>query len=129
MIELGFIGGDSDATWAARQKIHSDAIAMCNKERATFGKTVKDVASIAGSFSKNNILGDFVEFPTSLKTQVAIYNKAANTESANDANMTAAEHKTVLAAHATLVKDSINAQKLAEHNMAKSLKTKAVLMQ
>jgi hypothetical protein len=40
MAELKFIGGDSDSTWAARVKIHKDALMMCNRERSIFGKTV-----------------------------------------------------------------------------------------
>lgn len=129
MVELGFIGGDSDSTWKERQRIHAEAIGMCKRERATFGKTVKDVANIAGSFSKNNILGTFEEFPSALMTNIHIYNKAANAESAKDENMTPAEHKTVLAAQQKLSTDSTNMQKFAEFNMAKTLKTKGVLMQ
>jgi hypothetical protein len=102
---------------------------MCTRERAIFGKTVKDVSAFAGKMSKTQILGAVKTFPQDLSTRVQVYNKAANAKAAKDGNMSDAEHTAVMANHKAITDAYAKALKMAEQNQEKSLKTKSVIMQ
>jgi len=58
LTDLKFIGGDSDSTWKERQRIHADAVAMCNNERNAFGDAINAIAENAGSFSTRDTVKD-----------------------------------------------------------------------
>jgi len=61
LAELAFFGGDSDATWAKRQKIWADAIGLCRKEKGLFEKALKDIQSQAAIHARTRPFGNFNE--------------------------------------------------------------------
>jgi len=56
-------GGDSDATWAERQRIHAEALNMCNTERDNFGTSISKISEMASAYSTRGTIPTFKDFP------------------------------------------------------------------
>lgn len=126
LTELGFIGGDTKATWAERQRLHAEAIGMCRAEHDTFAKTIDDISTSASGFARRSAFKNFSDYPTA---QAAIdeYNSGAKSNASG--SMSSSEQTKIGIMQSNTADAFTKMWELAKHNQAKSLKLKAKLIE
>lgn len=116
LAQLAFFGGDSDATWAKRQKIWSDAINLCRKERGLFEKALKDIESQAMIHARTRPFGNYSELDYDVKAQVDTWNKEAMAAANEGGKMNASEMTRVQTWQEALVSANNNLLDMAKQN-------------
>lgn len=128
LMELKFFGGDTKETWAERQRIWRNAVAVCRSERSKFEKALQEITMKSTALSTKRVFGNFERIEIS-KSQVDEYNAAALATVAAEAQMTAAEHGAAQGTHGKLYSAFKTGLAQAQKNQAASLALKKKIIQ